>query len=90
MRAQNIFHAVLMATALFASAGGVALADHVPGHTNDERCQGKSKKGCEVPEVPYTAILPAAAMAGAAGFYLIQRRRSATRAEATVEGGYDR
>lgn len=88
MRPQNALSAALVAAALFASSGGVALAGHIPGH--DEACQGKSKKGCEVPEVPYTAILPAAAMAGAAGFYFVQRRRSAVRAEATVEGDRDR
>lgn len=90
MRPQNALRAALLAAALFASSGGIAFAGHVPGHTNAEACQGQSKKGCEVPEVPYTAILPAAAMAGAAGFYFVQRRRSAVRAEATVEGDRDR
>lgn len=83
MHPQRALSAALLAAALFSATAGVALGE-------DGDCKGKKKKGCEVPEVPYTAILPAAAMAGAAGFYLIQRRRSATRAEATVEGGYDR
>ena len=42
-----------------------------------------------LPVVPPTLVRPAT-MAGAAGFYFVQRRRSALRAEAPVEGGRDR
>lgn len=82
MPAQKALHSALLAVALFSTAIGVASAD--------EECSGKKKKGCQIPEVPYSAILPAATMAGAAGFYFVQRRRSAPRAEAPVEGGHDR
>ncbi len=81
MSAQKAVHATLLAVALFSTALGVASADE---------CTGKKKKGCEVPEVPYSAILPAATMAGAAGFYFVQRRRSVLRAETPVEDGRDR
>ena len=81
MSARQAVHATLLATALFATSLGVASAD---------KCDGKKKKGCEVPEVPYGAILPAATMAGVAGFYFVQRRRSALRVEAPVEDGRDR
>jgi ABC-type uncharacterized transport system permease subunit len=68
MRTRQFLHATLLATALFATALGVTSAD----------CKDKKKKGCEVPEVPYSAILPAATMAGIAGFYFIQRRSTHT------------
>lgn len=66
MRIQKTIGATVLAASLFISITGVASADN---------CDGKKKKGCEVPEVPYSAILPAATMAGITGFYLIQRRR---------------
>ncbi|TAJ19797.1 MAG: hypothetical protein EPO65_05660 [Dehalococcoidia bacterium] len=69
MRIQRAIGAALLAATLFATALGVASADN--------ECGGKKKKGCEVPEVPYSAILPAATMAGITGFYFVQRRRSA-------------
>ena len=81
MSPRRAAHATLLAAALFSTAVGVAAA---------EECDGKKKRGCEVPEVPYSAILPAATMAGVAGFYFVQRRRSALHAEAPVEGGRGR
>ena len=68
MRIQKTAGAALLAVTLFSMAFGVASADN--------ECNGKKKKGCEVPEVPYSAILPAATMAGITGFYFVQRRRS--------------
>lgn len=82
MRARKTVHAALLSAALFVSVAAVASAE--------DQCTGKKKKGCEVPEVPYSAILPAATMAGLAGFYFVQRRRSALHAEAPVEGSRDR
>jgi len=82
MSARQAVHASLLVAALFVSAAGVVSAE--------DECKGKKKKGCEVPEVPYSAILPAASVAGVAGFYLIQRRRSALRVETPVEGARDR
>lgn len=67
MRIQNTVGAALLAATLFTSALSVASADD---------CHGKKKKGCEVPEVPYAAVLPAATMAGITGFYFLQRRRN--------------
>lgn len=83
MRAPKAIHATLLVAALFGTTMGIASAD-------DDDCKGKKKKGCEIPEVPYSAILPAATMAGAAGFYFIQRRRSALHVEAPSEAGRDR
>ncbi|TAK77727.1 MAG: hypothetical protein EPO16_04970 [Dehalococcoidia bacterium] len=83
MRLQRALNAALLAAALFGTTASVAF-----GEEGD--CNGKKKRGCEVPEVPYTALLPAVTMAGAAGFYLVQRRRYAARAEAAVEGAHDR
>ena len=82
MSPRHAVHATLLAAALFSTAVGVASADN--------ECSGKNQRGCEVPEVPYSAILPAATLAGAAGFYFVQRRRSALRVEASVEDGRDR
>ena len=87
MRAQKALNAALLALVLFSATAGVALGDE---DDDRGRCKGKKKKGCEVPEVPYSAILPAATLAGVAGFYFVQRRRSALRAEAPVEDGRDR
>lgn len=84
MSARAAVHSALLAAALFASAAGIASAD------DDRDCQGKAKKGCEIPEVPYSAILPAATMAGVAGFYLVERRRSTMRATCSVEDGRGR
>ncbi len=69
MRIRQATHASVLALVLFTTVAGVASAD--------EACTGKTKKGCEIPEVPYSAILPAAGIAGAAGFYFLQRRRGA-------------
>ncbi len=69
MRIQQVVGAALLAATLFTTALGVASADN--------ECNGKKKRGCEVPEVPYSAILPAATMAGITGFYFVQRRRGA-------------
>lgn len=82
MSARKAVHAALLTFALFSATMGVASAD--------EECSGKKRKGCEIPEVPYSAILPAAGMAGVAGFYFVQRRRSTPRAEVPVEDGRDR
>lgn len=39
-------------------------------------CKGKNPPPeCQVPEVPWTMVLPLAAVAIAAGYYLVQRRR---------------
>ena len=81
MRARKALNATLLAAAIFSTAIGVASAA-------PDDCAGKKKKGCEVPEVPYSAILPAATLAGVAGFYLIQRRRSFLHAETPVEDGH--
>lgn len=67
MRIQTVAGATLLAATLFSTVLGVASADN--------ECNGKKKRGCEVPEVPYSAILPAATMAGITGFYFVQRRR---------------
>lgn len=74
MRIRQFLHATLLAAALGVTALGSASAQ--------EACQGKGKKACEVPETPYSAILPAVAMVGIAGVYVIQRRRSVAMAEA--------
>jgi len=66
MRTRQFLHATLLAAALFATAFGSASA----------QCKGKSGKGCEVPETPYVAILPAVTMVGVAGLYVFQRRRA--------------
>jgi len=89
VRAQKALNAALLALVLFSATAGVALGDDDRDRDRD-RCEGKRKRGCQVPEVPYSAILPAATMAGAAGFYFVQRRRSDPRAEVSVEDGHDR
>ena len=71
MRTRQFLHATLLASALFATALGSASA----------QCNGKGKKACEVPETPYSAILPAVTMVGVAGLYVFQRRRVISRME---------
>lgn len=71
--------AVLIAAVLFASFGVTADAAR-----NDNACKGKNKKKCEVPEVPWTLVLPVASVGIAAGYYLVQRRRY--RDDAPFEG----
>jgi cytochrome bd-type quinol oxidase subunit 2 len=41
----------------------------------DDACKGKKKKECEIPEVPWTMVLPMAAVGLTAGYYLLQRKR---------------
>lgn len=65
MRTRQFLHATLLAATLFATAFGSASA----------QCKGKGSKGCEVPETPYVALLPAVTMVGVAGLYVFQRRR---------------
>lgn len=71
MRPKRALHATLLALVLFTTVLSAVSADD-----DDDRCRGKKKKGCQVPEVPYSAVLPAATMAGITGFYFVQRRRS--------------
>ncbi len=43
---------------------------------NADPCRGKDPPPeCQVPEVPWTLVLPVAAVAIAGGYYLVQRRR---------------
>ena len=65
---------LLVASVLFAGVIDVASA----GSKNN--CKGKnaSRPECQVPEVPWTLVLPAAGAVLASGYYLIQRRRSAS------------
>ena len=62
----------LFVAVVFASFGTSAYATSA----NDDPCKGKNKKECEVPEVPWTFVLPVASVGLAAGYYLVQRRRS--------------
>lgn len=82
MHVQKALHASLLATALFTATLGVATAQQDEGQNNN-KCNGKKGRGCQIPEVPFTAVLPAAAAVGITGFYVIQRRRF--RGEASVE-----
>lgn len=62
--------AFLFIAIVFASMGVTAEAAR-----NENACQGKNKKECEVPEVPWTLVLPVASVGLAAGYYLVQRLR---------------
>jgi cytochrome bd-type quinol oxidase subunit 2 len=60
----------LFVAIVFASMGTTAEAAR-----NENACEGKNKKECEVPEVPWTLVLPVASVGLAAAYYLVQRRR---------------
>jgi len=66
---------------LLASMGSVAEAG---GNANP--CKGKNatRPECQVPEVPWTLILPVAGVGVAGAYYLVQRRLH--RDDAPVEG----
>lgn len=82
MRVQKAGQAVLLAVALLASTAGVASA---------ASCEGKKKKGCEVPETPYVAFLPVVTTVGVAGLYVFQRRRGMipSAGDAGADGDHD-
>lgn len=67
---RRISLATLLATLLFAALLSVASAQGAP-----PSCEGKNKKKCEVPEVPWALALPATGVVLAAGYYLVERRR---------------
>ncbi len=70
MKLRAIILAILIVGICFASVSAPASAGK-----KDDPCKGKNKKNCEVPEVPWTLILPTASVAIAASYYLVQRRR---------------
>lgn len=66
-RRAGLFLATFMlAAVLFVSLPSSASAGGAGG------CKGK---GCEIPEVPWTLILPGAGMAMAGGYYMLNRFR---------------
>ena len=70
MRTRSVMVALLLAMMLFVVV--VAPLDAQQG-------KGKGKgggKGCEIPEVPITALLPLAAGASVAGYYLVRHYRA--------------
>jgi len=69
MKARSLLMALLLMAVLFASAPDLVSAQ------GKNACKGKNKKNCEVPEVPWTLVLPIATAAIAGGYYLVQRRR---------------
>ena len=61
---------LVMVAIMFASMGATAEAAR-----DENACEGKNKKECEVPEVPWTLVLPVASIGLAGGYYMLQRRR---------------
>lgn len=68
MKLRAVAMALLVVVVVFASMPGTAEA-------KDDACKGKKKKECEIPEVPWTMVLPVSAIGLTAGYYLLQRRR---------------
>jgi hypothetical protein len=67
--------AAVLALVLVAFAFG-AFAPVVHAGGAKDPCVGKNPPPeCEIPEVPWTLVLPAAAVAVAAVYYIVQRRR---------------
>lgn len=58
--------ALLLAVVMVGAASTPAYAHHKPCHP---------KSLCEVPEVPWTLVLPAASAGMAGAYYLVQRTR---------------
>lgn len=71
MKLRAVLLAAVLVAVMFASFGSTADAAR-----NDNACKGKNKKQCEVPEVPWTLVLPAASLGIAGTYYLVQRRHS--------------
>lgn len=69
----------LFVAIVFASMGATAEAAR-----NEDACKGKNKKQCEVPEVPWTLVLPVASVGLATGYYLLQRHRYRDQASSEV------
>lgn len=58
--------ALILAVLLFAAATAFASAHHQPCHP---------KSACEVPEIPFTLLMPAAGVGVAGAYYLVNRWR---------------
>ena len=69
MKLRAVAMALLVVVVVFASMPGTVEAK------KDDACKGKKKKECEIPEVPWTMVLPVSAIGLTAGYYLLQRRR---------------
>ncbi len=74
MRIRSAMVALLFAMMLFVVA--VAPLDAQQGEGNGGGKDRRCRKACEIPEVPITALLPLAAGASVAGYYLVRHYRS--------------
>lgn len=81
MKLRSLVAALLVAAILFGTFSAPAFAG-----ANENACKGKDKKKCEISEVPWTLVLPAASIGIAATYYLIERRRTDDGALADSQG----
>ncbi len=66
----------MMVAALLVAILAVSFGSNAEAGGNKDPCKGKNPPPeCQVPEVPWTLVLPVAAVAIAGGYYLVQRRR---------------
>ncbi len=74
MRTRSMMVALLLAMMLFVVM--VAPLDAQQGKGKGDDKGKRCGKGCEIPEVPITALLPLAAGASVAGYYLVRHYRA--------------
>ena len=74
MRIRSVMVALLVAVMLFVVA--VAPLDAQQGEGEGDGKDRRCGQACEIPEVPITALLPLAAGASVAGYYLVRHYRA--------------
>jgi hypothetical protein len=75
----------MMVAALLVAILSVSFGAPAEAGGNSDPCNKKNPPPeCQIPEVPWTLVLPVAAVAIAGGYYLIQRRREGSDSTSAV------